>query len=69
MKLYPIKFRNLEIKNRVVMAPMCMYSAENGVVNDFHLVHYATRAFGGVGLIIAEATGVVPEGRITDKCA
>lgn len=48
---------------------MCMYSAENGVVNDFHLVHYATRAFGGVGLIIAEATGVVPEGRITDKCA
>jgi 2,4-dienoyl-CoA reductase-like NADH-dependent reductase (Old Yellow Enzyme family) len=46
-----------------------MYSAENGVVNDFHLVHYATRAFGGVGLIIAEATGVVPEGRITDKCA
>ena len=70
MKLFtPIKFRNLEIKNRVVMAPMCMYSAENGVVNDFHLVHYATRAFGGVGLIIAEATGVVPEGRITDKCA
>ncbi len=69
MKLFtPIKFRNLEIKNRVVMAPMCMYSAENGVVNDFHLVHY-TRAFGGVGLIIAEATGVVPEGRITDKCA
>ena len=51
------------------MAPMCMYSADNGVVNDFHLVHYATRAFGGVGLIIAEATGVVPEGRITDKCA
>lgn len=49
MKLFtPIKFRNLEIKNRVVMAPMCMYSAENGVVNDFHLVHYATRAFGGV---------------------
>ena len=70
MKLFtPIKFRNLEIKNRVFMAPMCMYSAENGVVNDFHLVHYATRAFGGVGLIIAEATGVVPEGRITDKCA
>lgn len=70
MKLFSsIKFRNLELKNRLVMAPMCMYSAKNGVVNDFHLVHYATRAFGGVGLIIAEATGVVPEGRITHKCA
>ncbi len=70
MKIFsPIKFKNLELKNRVVMAPMCMYSAENGLVNDFHLVHYATRAIGGVGLIIAEATGVVPEGRITNKCA
>ena len=47
---------------------MCMYSAENGVPNDFHFVHYGSRAQGGTGLIIVEATGVVPEGRITNKC-
>lgn len=50
------------------MSPMCMYSAENGVPNDFHFVHYGSRAQGGTGLIIVEATGVVPEGRITNKC-
>lgn len=70
MILYsPIKFRNLQLKNRWVMSPMCMYSSENGIVNDFHFVHYASRAQGGTGLIIVEATGVVPEGRITHKCA
>ena len=70
MILYsPIKFRNLELKNRWVMSPMCMYSSENGLANDFHLVHYASRAQGGTGLLIVEATGVVPEGRITHKCA
>jgi len=45
-----------------------MYSCENGVANDFHLLHYGSRAQGGTGLIIVEATGVVPEGRITNKC-
>ncbi|MDP2455258.1 MULTISPECIES: NADPH dehydrogenase NamA [unclassified Kaistella] len=65
----PITFRNLELKNRWVMSPMCMYSSENGLANDFHFVHYASRAQGGTGLIIVEATGVVPEGRITPKCA
>lgn len=70
MILYsPITFRNLELKNRWVMSPMCMYSSENGLANDFHFVHYASRAQGGTGLIIVEATGVVPEGRITPKCA
>lgn len=64
----PIKLRNLELKNRWVMSPMCMYSCENGTPNDFHFVHYGSRAQGGVGLIIIEATGVVPEGRITNKC-
>ncbi|MCQ4036324.1 NADPH dehydrogenase NamA [Kaistella montana] len=64
----PIKLRNLELKNRWVMSPMCMYSCENGMANDFHFVHYASRAQGGTGLIIVEATGVVPEGRITHKC-
>ena len=64
----PIQFRNLELKNRWVMSPMCMYSCNNGVANDFHLLHYGSRAQGGIGLIIVEATGVVPEGRITNKC-
>lgn len=63
-----IKFRNLELKNRWVMSPMCMYSCENGVANDFHFVHYTSRAEGGTGLIMVEATGVVPEGRITHHC-
>ena len=69
MILYsPIQLRNLELKNRWVMSPMCMYSAQNGIPNDFHFVHYASRAQGGTGLILVEATGVVPEGRITHKC-
>ena len=62
----PIKIKELEIKNRSVMPPMCMYSAnEEGIVNDFHIVHYGSRAIGGVGLIIQEATAVMPDGRIT----
>ncbi len=61
-----IKINQLHIKNRVVMPPMCMYSAaDDGIATDFHVVHYATRAYGGVGLIIQEATAVEPEGRIT----
>ena len=56
----PLKIGSLEIKNRVVMPPMCMYSAEDGYVNDWYLQHYATRAIGGTGLIIVEATGVLP---------
>ncbi|QOW12019.1 NADPH dehydrogenase NamA [Kaistella flava (ex Peng et al. 2021)] len=64
----PLKLRNLELKNRWVMSPMCMYSCENGVATDFHFVHYGSRAQGGTGLLIVEATGVVPEGRITHKC-
>jgi NADPH2 dehydrogenase len=69
MKLFtPIKFRNIELKNRIVMSPMCMYSAKDGVANDFHFVHYGSRAQGGVGLLITEATAVEPRGRITNKC-
>ncbi|RZJ51078.1 MAG: NADH:flavin oxidoreductase/NADH oxidase, partial [Chryseobacterium sp.] len=55
-------------KNRWVMSPMCMYSCENGLANDFHYVHYGSRAQGGTGLIIVEATGVEPRGRITNHC-
>lgn len=64
----PIRFRNVELKNRWVMSPMCMYSSENGLANDFHFVHYGSRSQGGTGLIMVEATGVEPRGRITNKC-
>ena len=66
----PLVIRNMNLKNRVVMPPMCMYSAFNkdGRVGDFHLAHYGARAIGQVGLIIVEASGVTPEGRITDWC-
>ncbi|WMJ77646.1 MULTISPECIES: NADPH dehydrogenase NamA [unclassified Sedimentibacter] len=60
--------KNLELKNRIVMAPMCMYSSENdGKVTEWHVLHYATRAVGGAGLIIQEATAVEPEGRISSS--
>ena len=58
--------KNLESKNRIVMSPMCMYSADNdGKANQWHLIHYASRAVGGVGLIIQEATAVESRGRIS----
>lgn len=57
--------KNLELKNRIVMAPMCMNMAKSGYANKWHETHYETRAIGGVGLIILEATSVSPEGRIT----
>lgn len=50
------------------MSPMCMYSCENGMANDFHFVHYGSRTQGGTGLIMVEATGVEPRGRITNHC-
>ena len=64
----PYTLRNVTLANRVVMSPMCMYSAKDGVPDDFHLVHYGSRALGGVGLIVTEMTGVAPEGRITPGC-
>ena len=63
------KIRNLELPNRIVMSPMGQYSAENGLVNDWHLVHYGSRATGGIGLIIAEMTAISETGRITLGCA
>ncbi|WP_026881705.1 NADPH dehydrogenase NamA [Clostridium akagii] len=63
---YSIK--SLKLKNRIVMPPMCMYSADNsGNVNDFHINHYTTRSLGGVGFIIVESTGITPNGRISDN--
>ncbi|WP_297633678.1 NADPH dehydrogenase NamA [uncultured Clostridium sp.] len=62
------KIKNLDLKNRIVMAPMCMYMAENdGVVTDFHYIHYTNRALGGVSAIILEATAVESRGRISDR--
>jgi anthraniloyl-CoA monooxygenase len=65
----PIRLRGLTIPNRVVVSPMCQYSAKDGTVNDWHLVHLGSRAIGGAGLIIAEMTDVLPEGRISLHCA
>lgn len=60
-----LKLRELELKNRIVVSPMCQYSADGGYPNDWHLVNYGSRAVGGAGLVIVEATAVCPEGRIT----
>lgn len=61
----PLSLRSLTLPNRLVMSPMCQYSAVDGLVNDWHLTHYATRALGGVGLVLVEASAVRPEGRIS----
>jgi len=61
----PLSIKNITLKNRIVVSPMCQYSALDGFTNDWHLVHLGSRAIGGAGLIIAEATSVSPEGRIT----
>ena len=59
--------RDLTVRNRVWVAPMCQYSAEDrdGVPTEWHLVHYGSRAAGGAGLVVVEATAVSPEGRIS----
>ena len=61
----PFRLRSLEMRNRIVVSPMCEYSAIDGFSNEWHLVHLGSRAVGGAGLIITEATAVSPEGRIT----
>ena len=62
----PLELRALRLKNRLAMSPMCQYSATlEGQVTDWHLLHYPTRALGGVGLVLVEATAVLPEGRIS----
>ena len=61
----PLSIRSIQLKNRIVVSPMCEYSSEDGFANDWHLVHLGSRAVGGAGLIITEAAAVTPEGRIT----
>jgi len=64
----PFRLREMEVQNRVTVSPMAMYSAVDGVTNDFHFVHYGERAIGGAGLIFTEMTCVSPEGRISPGC-
>lgn len=63
----PIELRSLTIRNRIFVSPMCQYSCVDGVPNNWHLVHYGSRAAGGAGMVMVEATGVVPEGRISPR--
>ena len=64
----PLKIRGVEFVNRLWVSPMCMYSANDGVVSDWHRVHLGAFATGGAGLVVVEATGVTPKGRISVGC-
>ncbi|NQW01064.1 MAG: NADH:flavin oxidoreductase/NADH oxidase [Rhodospirillales bacterium] len=64
----PITLRDVELPNRIIVAPMCQYSADGGSATDWHLMHLGQFAVSGVGLLFVEATGVEPEGRITPGC-
>ena len=61
----PIRLRELEIRNRVWVSPMCQYSSVDGMPDSWHLVHLGSFARGGAGLVFTEASGVLPEGRIS----
>ena len=65
----PLTIKSITLRNRIGVSPMCMYSSEDGVANDWHLVHLGARAAGGAGLIIAEATAVSADGRISPNDA
>ena len=66
--LSPYTLRDVTLRNRLVVSPMCQYSARHGVANDWHFAHLARFALGGFGAVMVEATGVVPQGRITYAC-
>ena len=65
MLFSPLQIRGVTLRNRIGVSPMCQYSAHDGMANEWHLVHLGSRAVGGAGLVIVEATAVVPEGRIS----
>jgi 2,4-dienoyl-CoA reductase-like NADH-dependent reductase (Old Yellow Enzyme family) len=65
MLLSPLRLRDLALRNRIAVSPMCQYSAVDGLANDWHLVHLGSRAVGGAGLVVFEATGVEARGRIS----
>ncbi|RUL77656.1 NADH:flavin oxidoreductase/NADH oxidase [Dyella choica] len=64
----PFKLKDVTLRNRIAVPPMCQYTAQDGLINDWHRVHLAGLARGGAGLVIVEATAVSPEGRITPGC-
>ena len=64
----PLTIRDLTLKNRLAVSPMCQYSARHGLANDWHFAHLARFALGGFGTVMVEATGVTAEGRITYGC-
>jgi 2,4-dienoyl-CoA reductase-like NADH-dependent reductase (Old Yellow Enzyme family) len=64
----PIEFRSVKASNRIMLSPMCQYSATDGMPEEWHYVHLASRAVGGAGIVFTEATHVAPEGRITPNC-
>src|SRR5689334_25137264 len=61
----PLSIKNVTLRNRIVVSPMCEYSSIDGFANDWHLVHLGSRAVGGAGLVITEATAVTADGRIS----
>ncbi|HEY6911781.1 MAG TPA: NADH:flavin oxidoreductase/NADH oxidase [Myxococcales bacterium] len=63
----PLALRDVTLRNRIVVSPMCQYSSEDGFANDWHFVHLGTRAVGGAGLVFTEASAVTPEGRISPQ--
>jgi anthraniloyl-CoA monooxygenase len=64
----PFRLRDMRVENRIVLSPMCMYSATDGLPGDFHMMHYGSRAVGGAGLVFTEMTCVAPDARITPGC-
>lgn len=64
----PLALRSISTRNRIVVSPMCQYSATNGVPNDWHFQHLASRAVGGAGIVFTEVTHIEPRGRITPYC-
>ena len=65
----PFRLKDIELRNRIAVSPMCQYSCDDGFLNDWHFVHLGSRAIGGAGLVIVEATAVAPEGRISPACS
>ncbi|MFJ4142597.1 NADH:flavin oxidoreductase/NADH oxidase [Pseudomonas sp. NPDC089734] len=65
----PFTLKDVTLRNRIAIPPMCQYMANDGLINEWHQVHYASLARGGAGLVVVEATAVAPEGRITPGCA
>jgi len=65
---FPLTIRSVTLRNRIGVSPMCQYSTTDGLANDWHYIHLGSRAVGGAGLVMVEATAVAPEGRITPGC-